>query len=296
VSASTAATLSARERVRQLMPVEGDLGFRRRCETIIEFLDARPGETVLDCGCGYGFTLRVLKALTEANLVGLDLQRVRVDQVREQLGDEIDLVQGSALELPFSSNSVDKAVSSEVLEHLPDDKPAVAELFRVLKPGGTLAVTVPSARYPFGWDPINRILEGTTGKHIGGDRTFSGIWYGHVRLYNERDLQSLIESAGFVVEEVRGLTHYVPPFSHLIMYGILKPLLMSGKLPKALAQAGDRHADAGNRAPKGIAALGGRVLNAIDRRNDDPALQQKVDSFVAIAIKARKPGNLAAGT
>ncbi|MCC6793407.1 MAG: hypothetical protein IT336_17115, partial [Thermomicrobiales bacterium] len=47
-------TLRARRQVRELMPVEGDIGFRRRCETIVEFLDAQPGETVLDCGCGYG--------------------------------------------------------------------------------------------------------------------------------------------------------------------------------------------------------------------------------------------------
>jgi ubiquinone/menaquinone biosynthesis C-methylase UbiE len=271
------------------MPVEGDLGFRRRCETIVEFLDPQAGETVLDCGCGYGFTLRVLSALTDAKLIGLDLQRVRVEEVRSKLGAEIDLIQGSALELPIASDSIDKAVSSEVLEHLPDDKPAVAELFRVLKPGGTLAVTVPSARYPFGWDPVNRVLEGTTGRHIGGERTFSGIWYGHQRLYTEQELRSLIEAAGFVVEEVRGLTHYVPPFSHLIMYGILKPLLMSGRLPSALANAGDRHAAPAAREPKGLAGIGGRVLNAIDRRNDNPALQEKVDSFVAIGIKARKP-------
>ncbi|MEA2524007.1 MAG: hypothetical protein QOF73_1234, partial [Thermomicrobiales bacterium] len=57
-----------RVRVRDLMPVEGDLGFRRRCETIVEFLDVQPGELVLDCGCGYGFTLRVLRELTEARL------------------------------------------------------------------------------------------------------------------------------------------------------------------------------------------------------------------------------------
>src|SRR5215218_66776 len=196
----------ARARVRALMPIEGDLGFRRRCETIVEFLDAQPGEVVLDCGCGYGFTLRVLRELTGARLVGLDLQRERVANVRERLGEGVGLVQGSALSLPFADETIDKAVSSEVLEHLPDDRAAVAELFRVLRPGGTLVVTVPSARYPLGWDPINYVLERTTGRHIGGERTFSGIWYGHRRLYDEAELRVLIEGAGFAVKEVRGLT------------------------------------------------------------------------------------------
>lgn len=280
--------ISARTRVRTLLPVEGDLGFRRRCETIVEFLDAQPDDLVLDCGCGYGFTLRVLRELTEARLVGLDLQRERVVNVRERLGERVRLVQGSALELPFGEGSIDKAVSSEVLEHLPDDRKAVEELYRVLRPGGRLVVTVPSARYPFGWDPVNYVLERTTGRHIGGDRMFSGIWYGHRRLYDEAGLRSLIEEAGFVVQEVRGLTHYVLPFSHLVMYGILKPLLMSGKLPGGLSKAGDRCGAPGD--SRGFAALGGRLLNAIDRKNDDPGLAERVDSFVALAVLAHKPG------
>lgn len=280
-------TLRARRQVRELMPAEGDIGFRRRCETIVEFLDAQPGETVLDCGCGYGFTLRVLGALTDARLIGLDLGADRLHQTRDALGDRVELVRASALELPFATGSIDKAVSSEVLEHLPDDGAAVAELFRVLKPGGSLVITVPASRYPFGWDPVNWTLERTTGKHIGGERMFSGIWYGHRRLYDRPGLRQLIETAGFEVVATRGLTHYVPPFTHLVMYGLLKPLLMSGKLPGALAGAGDRHATV--RQPRGALALAARALNAIDRRNDAPDLDERVDSFVALALLARKP-------
>lgn len=283
----TERTERARRRVRELMPVEGDIGFRRRCETIVEFLDAQPSETVLDCGCGYGFTLRVLGALTEAKLIGLDLGADRIQQTREALGERVELVQGSALELPFADNSIDKAVSSEVLEHLPDDRAAVAELFRVLKPGGSLVITVPAATYPLGWDPVNWALERGTGRHIGGERMFSGIWYGHLRLYERDGLRALLAEAGFEVETTRGLTHYVPPFTHLVMYGMLKPLLMSGKLPRALAGAGDRHRSV--QKPSGAVALAAKALNALDRRNDDPALDEKVDSFVALAALARKP-------
>jgi ubiquinone/menaquinone biosynthesis C-methylase UbiE len=269
------------------MPVEGDIGFRRRCETIVEFLDAQSGETVLDCGCGYGFTLRVLGQLTQARLIGLDLGADRLEQTRASLGDRVELVRGSALALPFATSSIDRAVSSEVLEHLPDDRAAVNELFRVLQPGGTLVITVPSAQYPFGWDPINWLLERGAGRQIGGERTFSGIWYGHRRLYSRQGLTALLRSAGFEISETRGLTHFVPPFTHLVMYGLLKPLLMSGKLPKSLAGAGDRHGPP--RQPPGPIALAARALNAIDRKNDDPALDEKVESFVALAVLARKP-------
>jgi SAM-dependent methyltransferase len=280
--------IEAREQVRQLMPIEGDICFRRRCETIVEFLNAQPGERILDCGCGYGFTLRVLSALTEARLIGLDFANERIQDARTKLpADKTTFVQGSAMELPFAGDSFDKAVCSEVLEHLPDDRAALNELFRIIKPGGTLVVTVPAARYPLGWDPINYALERTTGRHIGGERTFSGIWYGHLRLYSPNQLRAAAEESGFVVDKVRGLTHYVPPFSHLVMYGIFKPLLMSGKLPKSLSRAGDRF-DGGD-TKSGAVSITGRLLNSLDRKNDDPDLPTKVDSFVALALRARKP-------
>jgi ubiquinone/menaquinone biosynthesis C-methylase UbiE len=280
-------TLVARERVRELMPVEGDLCFRRRCETIVEFLDAQADDLLLDCGCGYGFTLGVLSKLTEAQLVGLDLSAERVREVQKRFPtDRTSVVQGSGMSLPFATGSFGKAVCSEVLEHLPDDKAALSELFRVLKPGGTLVVTVPAARYPAGWDPVNYVLERTTGRHIGGERTLSGIWYGHLRLYTPEQLHTAAEQAGFEVEEIRPLTHFVPPFNHLVMYGILKPLLMSGRLPGNLSKAGNRFN--GDVSPKGPVALAGRLLNALDRKNDDPDLPSKVDSFVALALKARR--------
>ncbi len=283
----TNATSRARKAVRAIMPVEGDLCFRRRCETILELLDPKPGETVLDCGCGYGFTLRVLGELTGADLIGLDLGADRLSETQLELGDRVRLVRASAEELPFDSNSIDKAVSSEVFEHLPDDQAAAKELFRVLKPGGTLVITVPSDRYPAGWDPVNWALQRTSKHKIAGERTFSGIWYGHLRLYSMDGLADLLTSAGFEIEEKRPLTHFVPPFSHLIMYGILKPLLMSGKLPRSLASAGDRSLK--SRRLKPPVSWAAAVLNAIDRKNDDPTLPKRVDTFVALAVKARKP-------
>ena len=51
---------------------------------------------------------------------------------------------GDALRLPFPDDTFDRIIASEVLEHVPDDQAALDELFRVLKPGGTLAVTVPA--------------------------------------------------------------------------------------------------------------------------------------------------------
>ena len=53
-------------------------------------------------------------------------------------------VNGDALRLPFPDDTFDRIIASEVLEHIPDDAGALAELARVLRPGGTIAVTVPA--------------------------------------------------------------------------------------------------------------------------------------------------------
>src|SRR3546814_18600443 len=53
-------------------------------------------------------------------------------------------VNGDALQLPFADSTFDRIIASEVLEHVSDDRQSLHEVFRVLKPGGTLAATVPS--------------------------------------------------------------------------------------------------------------------------------------------------------
>lgn len=286
-------TADARARVRALMPVEPDLAFRRRCETVVEFLDAGPDDVVLDCGTGYGFYLRLVDELTGATVVGLDPEQERLTSARARLQGRprVGYVQGSATRLPFPDGTFTRVICSEVLEHLADDTGAVSELHRVLAPGGVLVVTVPSADYPLAWDPINFILERLTDRrvHIGGERLCSGIWYGHRRLYTMADLSRLLTAGGFTIETRRPLTHYCPPFAHLVLYGLLKPLLLRGTVPSSLAKAGDRFATLPPPPwhPVGLAA---RLLAAIDRRNDAPDLPERKRTFVALAVRGVKGG------
>ena len=84
--------------------------------------------------------------------------------------------------LPFPDDSFDRIIASEVLEHLWDDERAIAELVRVLRPGGRLAVTVPT-RWPerVSW-AINYRYHDTPG--------------GHVRIYRQHELEQKLERAG----------------------------------------------------------------------------------------------------
>ncbi len=283
-------TVRARERVRALMPVEGDLAFRRRCETIVEWLDPAPGSEVLDCGCGYGFTLRVLAELTEANLTGIDADPERVEQTRRDLArlPQVTTLPGDAQALPFADASFDGVVCSEVLEHVPDDAAVVRELARVVRPGGKVVITVPSEAFPVTWDPPNWLLKRLGGFQLKGERLWSGIWYGHRRLYDWDRLDALLSNAGLEVVERRPLTFRSPPFAHLLLYGIGKPLLQKGWLPSGLRQQAGR-VESGNGRPGAVARLAMRVLETIDAPNDDPVRVARAREFVALAVLARQP-------
>jgi len=91
-------------------------------------------------------------------------------------------VQGDATRLPFADGSFDRIIASEVLEHLPDDGAAIAELVRVLRPGGSLAVTVPR-RLP------ERICWALSDAY----HTTPG---GHVRIYRGDRLRAALTAGG----------------------------------------------------------------------------------------------------
>jgi SAM-dependent methyltransferase len=159
-------------------------------------LGIRAGERVLDMGCGAG------RHAFEMYRRGADV--VAFDQDGDELagvlelfaamrqagevpaGAEADIKQGDALSLPFADGEFDRVVAAEVLEHIPDDSIAIAELARVLRPGGTLAVTVPR------WLP-EKVCWALS-------REYHEVEGGHVRVYTSDDLVGKLEAAGLVLE------------------------------------------------------------------------------------------------
>ena len=157
-------------------------------------LDLRAGERLLDLGCGFGrHSYEALKR--GAEVVACDLARPEVEQVRDlarllAVEGEVDEsvmaapVQGDAVGLPFDDDSFDRVIASEVLEHVGDDESAFAELARVLRPGGRLAVTIPS------WLP-----EAVCWK-LSSDYHAPAVPGGHVRIYRLSDVRRKLAAAG----------------------------------------------------------------------------------------------------
>lgn len=119
-----------------------------------QLLEAGP-RRVLDAGCGRGdFGERLAAAGIE--VVGLDQSSRMVDLTRER---GLEAVVGDIAELPFPDGSFDAAAANHVLYHLPDVDRGLAELARVLRPGGRLVATTNAVR-SLGemWDLVGRDL------------------------------------------------------------------------------------------------------------------------------------------
>jgi SAM-dependent methyltransferase len=167
-------------------------------------LGLQPGDRVLDMGCGGGrhaFEMYRRGADVVAfdqdgdELAGvLDLFGAMREAGEVPPGAEADIKQGDARSLPYPDGEFDRVVAAEVLEHIPDDTAAMAELARVLRPGGTLAVTVPR------WLP-ERICWALSD-------AYHEVEGGHVRIYTHRQLATHLEATGLVVvgsDHVHGL-------------------------------------------------------------------------------------------
>jgi len=156
-------------------------------------LNLQEGDRVLDLGCGEGRHMHaVYFAKDTVHAVGVDLLLDDVKKARQSFVDFPDLDPASprsfgfsvatALTLPFADDTFDKVICSEVLEHIPDYVGAVKEITRVLKPGGTLGVSVP--RY---WP--ERICWALS-------EDYHNTPGGHVRIFRESQLRGAVEAQG----------------------------------------------------------------------------------------------------
>jgi SAM-dependent methyltransferase len=103
------------------------------------------GARILDVGCGLGLYVRAFAAYS-SDVHGVDIDPERVAQASETLAN---IREAGAEDLPYPDGDFDLVFSNEVIEHLEDDRAAVREAWRVLKPGGHLVAFAPNRWYPF---------------------------------------------------------------------------------------------------------------------------------------------------
>jgi SAM-dependent methyltransferase len=158
---------------------------------LIRHYAAPEGQAILDVGCGLGMYVRAFRRFSAA-AYGVDLD---ADKIVEASRDLPNLCVAPAETLPFRSGTFGVILSHEVIEHVGDDRQAVADAVRVLKPRGRLVIFAPNRLYPFE----------THGAYWRGDYHFGNIplvnylpdrWRArfapHVRAYTRRGLRRLL--------------------------------------------------------------------------------------------------------
>jgi SAM-dependent methyltransferase len=161
-----------------------------------ERLGLRPNDKVLDLGCGFG-RHAFEAARRGASVVALDAGEDEVLGVAATFAAMVEageltcgslhanVVRGDALHLPFPDATFDRVICSEVLEHIREDVAAMIELTRVLRPGGTMAITVPR----FGPELVNWALSDE----------YHNVPGGHIRIYRRSVLEERLTGTGLVL-------------------------------------------------------------------------------------------------
>jgi 2-polyprenyl-3-methyl-5-hydroxy-6-metoxy-1,4-benzoquinol methylase len=165
-----------------------------------QILRGLPPGKFCDLGCGRGLLLRRLQNHHTCYGTDFDPGAVQYCQSSGLKVQEIDL--NTASELPFPGVVFDAIVISEVMEHLLEPKNALQVLKRHLKPGGTLIVTVPNAVPLF--SRLNLFFGRTVAwLHYPSQETDGS---GHIRFYTMESMSRLLETKGFIVEHVSGVS------------------------------------------------------------------------------------------
>lgn len=161
-------------------------------------LGLRAGDRVLDVGSGFGRHVFEC-ARRGARVVALDYADDEVVETRDTLAAMVaageitpdhltGVLRGDARRLPFADGSFDVVITSEVLEHIQDDVTAIAEMVRVLRPGGRFAATVPA------WLP--EVVNWNLSDEYHAPKSPGG----HVRIYTKTELGAKLRSAGLDVD------------------------------------------------------------------------------------------------
>lgn len=181
--------------------------YRARRELLRELLAGRVrrGGVAIDVGCGTGEVMALLHEAGAAVVAGTDLSPHALAHAASRIAHG-SLAAARAEHLPFPDRSADVVVSLEVIEHLDSDLAALSEYRRVLRPGGTLVVTVPA-------------YESLWGEH--------DDWAGHRRRYGAGQLTRAVSRAGFDVERSTYYFSFLVPPAFLLRRTPLRRLVRS---------------------------------------------------------------------
>jgi ubiquinone/menaquinone biosynthesis C-methylase UbiE len=187
-------------------------------QALVDWADVQPGETALDVGCGTGAATRAAAEQVgpTGRAIGLDVNAAMIDVARSLppiAGAAIEWHVHSAYQLPLDNQTVDVVLCAQVLQFLNDRPSAIAEMARVLKPSGRVAVSLWCELHK---NPYMHAVAEAIARHI-GEETAAALRaaFGFSRA---TDIRSLLAAAGFrsIKMDIRQLDLDLPPLQEFV--------------------------------------------------------------------------------
>jgi 2-polyprenyl-6-hydroxyphenyl methylase/3-demethylubiquinone-9 3-methyltransferase len=186
-------------------------GFKRRLAFFQTLLGqhVQPGEVWLDAGCGSGILARLLAGLG-AEVIAVDASPSMIDRARQESGGLAGLIEyrqvASIEALDLAAQSVDKVLCSSVVEYLDEPAQALGELFRIMRPGGVLLVSVPNRL-----SPIRCVQQGIRNSlALLGKDCFPSLGVSK-NAYSPTALRQLLSGIGFSIQRTAFFDPLLPP-------------------------------------------------------------------------------------
>ncbi len=192
-------------------------------------LAGKRGLAILEVGCGAGGMLGPLAKY--GKVTGLDISRDYIAYCKSRGHERV--LTGSGYELPFADASFDVVTAFDTIEHIPDDERVLAELRRVMKPGGLVFVTVPA--YQFLYSQNDRVAH-------------------HQRRYTATMLAQRMTRAGLAVQKIS--------YFNTFLFPLILPAVLVLKLKERLFGLPDGQTNLSHRFAGPVNALFGWIMSS----------------------------------
>jgi len=204
-------------------PFRYSIGTIVRHDIIMDMLKLSPADTVLDVGCGLGYFTDLMAGIASES-VGIDIDNKCVSWCRDNMRGNYRLVDLNDYPYPFKDNTFNKILCTEVLEHILDNGAVLDELYRIIKPGGKIVISVPCREGMFGsyWKNIGHSYVDSNSRE-----------YHHHKGYTAKQLINMIRYHRFIP----GGYEYTMVAGVEIFMGITKILIHRMQLKKIDSQA-----------------------------------------------------------